>query len=281
MDAFTTHRPALLRLAYQMLGSMADAEDAVQEAWLRWDRAGCPELERPGAWLTRTCTRLCIDRLRETRRERETYVGEWLPELLVEDPPPDRVELDDSISMALLHTLQTLRPAERAAFLLHDVFGHSFPEVAAILDKEPAHCRQLAVRARGRLHHREPSRKVDAEAVEELTAAFFTAIDQGDHEALHAVLTADVVLRTDGGGKVCATRRPIFGADAVARFFHRIFRPAPRPLVQRRIWFNGAPGTVLFDSGQPVSAFQIEVAGNRIAAIYVQRNPDKLRAVMV
>ena len=275
---FERHRRFLTRLAYRLLGSVSDAEDIAQETFVRWNAAGCPVLRTPRAWFTRTCTRLALDRLKSAQRQREQYVGEWLPEPLLADEREDRSELDDTLSMALLMTVQRLRPTERAAFLLHDVFAYEFTEVAEILDLEPAHCRQLAARARKRLHERRPQPRADEATVRRLSAAFFSAIESGDLQGLHAVLAEDVALHTDGGGKVSATRRPITGVTAVARFFHRIFRATADDAEVREAWFNGAPGALVHERGQLVSAFQFHVENARIAGIYVQRNPDKLQA---
>ena len=274
---FEEHRRYLTRLAYRMLGTVADAEDVVQDSFLRWQAAGEPHLGEPRAWFARTCTRLCLDRLKATRRQREQYVGEWLPEPLLADDPEDRLELDESLSMALMLTVQRLPPTERAAFLLHDVFGHAFAEVAEILELEVAHCRQLAVRARRNLEGGRRFRATDQETVRRLSAAFFSAVGSGELQQIRSVLADDVVLHSDGGGLVAAARRPVEGAEAVARFFHRIFQQRTVSITVRPLWFNGAPGVVICEDGAPVSAFQFQLDGEQIAGIYVQRNPEKLR----
>lgn len=258
-----------------MLGSVADAEDVVQETFVRWREAGEPALRSARAWFTRTCTRLAVDRVRALQRRREEYVGEWLPEPLLADASDARAELDDTLSMALLATVQRLPPKERAAFLLHDVFGYSFAEIGEILDLQSAHCRQLAVRARRHLGG-EARHDADVATVRRLNDAFFAAVGSGDLERLGTVLAADVVLHSDGGGKVAAARRPIAGAAAVARFFERVFRPARGRIERREAWFNGGPGTLVYEEGVLVSAFQLRLVGDRIASIFVQRNPDKL-----
>lgn len=279
MESFESHRSRLYRLAYQMLGGVADAEDAVQETGVRWHQTRREAIEKPGAWLAQVCTRICLDKLRAAQRSREEYVGEWLPEVFPEDSGAPRTELDEDLSMALLRTMQALSSAERAAFLLHDVFGHTFAEVAEIVGKRQDHCRQLAARARSQLRTPNRSRRVKPMEVERLTAAFFQAIQQGNLAALQQTLAAEVVLHSDGGGKAPAARRPIHGMQTVARFFDRVMRPLPRPIPTRRIWFNGAPGVVVLEHGRPTSAFQFEVATGQISAIHVQRNPDKLAAL--
>ncbi|MCR9245121.1 MAG: RNA polymerase sigma factor SigJ [bacterium] len=271
VDRFESERQFLSRLAYRLLGSVADAEDVVQEAFLRWRSADRADVADPRAWLTRACTRLCLDRIRATKRQREQYVGEWLPEPLIEDGTH---ELDETLSMALLRTVERLPATERASFLLHDVFGYEFTEVAAILDLQPANCRQLAARARRNLRTGR-RRRVDATTVRRLSEAFFAAIGDGDLDRLHGVLAEDVVLYSDGGGKVPAARIPVVGVGKVANFFVAVFAREPDSDFDE-VWFNGAPGIVVRQAGRPVSAFQFDVVDGRIAGIYVQRNPDKL-----
>ncbi|MEM9069508.1 MAG: RNA polymerase sigma factor SigJ [Myxococcota bacterium] len=271
---FEAEREAMIRLAYRMLGSVADAEDVVQDAYVRWHRAGRPELASPRAWLVRTCTRLCLDRLKSAQRQREAYVGQWLPEPIVE--PIDRAEVDETLSMALMLTIDRLAPAQRAAFLLHDVFGYEFREIAEILSLQEAHCRQLARRARQKLRAEPRKPEGDGDTVRRVTRAFFDAIETGDLDALQAVLAADVVLRSDGGGKAAAVAYPMEGATAVSRFFQRVFLKKPRPFDVQSAWFNGAPGVLLREEGTIVSAFQFLVVEGAICGIFVQRNPDKL-----
>ncbi|MEM9190211.1 MAG: RNA polymerase sigma factor SigJ [Myxococcota bacterium] len=270
---FEAERGAMIRLAYRMLGSVADAEDVVQDAYVRWHRAGRPELDSPRAWLVRTCTRLCLDRLKSAQRQREEYVGQWLPEPIVD--AVDRAEVDETLSMALMVTIERLAPAQRAAFLLHDVFGYEFREVAEVLSLQEAHCRQLALRARRKLRAEPPTSAPDGDEVRRVTRAFFEAIETGD--GLEALLAADVVLRSDGGGKAAAAAVPVEGAAAVSKFFVRVFLKKPRPFDLQTTWFNGAPGVLVREGGAVVSAFQFQIVAEKVRGIFVQRNPDKLR----
>lgn len=272
--AFETHRPHLTRLAYRMLGSVAGAEDAVQETWLRWEAAGFPPLHDPRAWFTRTCTRICLDQLKSARVRREQYVGEWLPEPWVE-AGPDPVERDETLSMALLHTIERLPPKERAAFLLREVFDYGFADIAAMLETSPGNCRQLASRARRHLQGR-PRQRADAETHRRLGAAFFGALRAGDMAGLEALLTEDVVLRSDGGGRARAALRPLVGRRAVVRLFQALLRHGPKDVQARPTWFNGGPGVLLLEAGVPTSAYAFDIVQGRIQQIFVQRNPDKL-----
>lgn len=271
-------RGFLVQLAYRMLGSVQDAEDVAHDAWLRWDQAGRPEPDSPRAWFARTCTNLCIDRLRARQREHQRYFGEWLPEPWADAADEQGgASVDETLSLALMHALQRLSPAERAVFLLHDVFDYEFEDVAAMLGLEPANCRQLAVRARRHLDE-PPRRRADAAEVQRLGATFFAALRDGDVAGLRDVLREDVVLRTDGGGKVTAVHYPLLGRERVARFFDRIFirrRFAVGSVQATR--FNGGPGFVVRDGDAVVAAYQFTVRDGRIATIDVQRNPDKLR----
>ncbi|MDF1837097.1 MAG: RNA polymerase sigma factor SigJ [Planctomycetota bacterium] len=275
---FELQRSYLTQLAYRMLGTVAEAEDMVQEAYLKWLSAGQPELRNARAWFTRVCTRLCLDRMRSSQRTRENYTGEWLPEPLQPTTHDSREELDESLSMALLATMQKLKPAERAAFLLHDVFDYEFTDIAEMLELQPAHCRQLASRARQSLRSGPVRYSADRESVERVSGAFFQALGTGDLGSLRAVLSDDVVLRSDGGGKASAARHPIHGLEKVLRFFDRIFISArnPAPVHAHHTWLNGGPSTLLLDEGQVVSAFQLQVVNDRVQSIHVQRNPDKL-----
>ncbi len=266
-----------------MLGSVAEAEDVVQETYLRWAEADHESLEKPAAWLTTTCSRLAIDVLRSARVRREEYVGPWLPEPWVGegDWPADQLELDDSVSMALLLVLESLGAAERAAFLLHDVFAMPFDDVAAVLDKSPAACRQLASRARARLQAPSAKHTVDAHQHRQLTDTFFAAARTGDREALVALLHDDAALTTDGGGKASAARKVVHGSAAIVKFLVAVLGGVgtqERRLSTRAVWFNGAPGLLVYDDQQLVTAYTLEVVGSRVRSVFAVRNPDKLQA---
>lgn len=280
-EAFQRSRPYLLGLAYRMLGSMAEAEDIVQDAWIRWSKACGEEVLNPRAFLRKVTTRLCLDHLKSARLRREEYVGPWLPE-----PVPDYVtaEIDapilaDDITMGLLLALERLTPPERAAFLLHDMFEVPFAEVASILNKPETACRQLATRARKQVQASRKRFTPDRAAAERLTTAFLKAARDGDAEALKAILAKDVVIYSDGGGKRPAARNLLEGADRALRFFLGLHRKrggvAPEILYRGRI--NAAPGFITLEPDGLPQAVSIETEGQKIAAIYIVRNPEKLR----
>jgi RNA polymerase sigma-70 factor (ECF subfamily) len=274
--SFGPLRPRLIRLAYRMLGSVADAEDVVQEAFIRWMEADRDAVREPEAFLRRVVTRLCLDQLKSARHRRETYVGPWLPEPVVEPTPDD---LDD-ITLPLMMALERLSPLERAAFLLHDVFDVSFEEVAETIDREPAACRQLAARARAHLKAERPRFPLPKERGLEVAAAFFAATRNGDMERLRSLLATDVMAYSDGGGKKPASTEPIGGINQVMRVhtsLARLFADSMSRMV-RYGFINGLPGfvTVERDDTLQTTALELDQDG-RIAAIYVTRNPDKLR----
>ncbi|QEH37717.1 ECF RNA polymerase sigma factor SigJ [Aquisphaera giovannonii] len=274
-DAFDPHRPALLRVAYRMLGSVADAEDVVQDAFLRWLEADRREILEPAAFLSRVVMRLCLDHLKSARHRREAYVGPWLPEPVV-DAPGEEVE---DVTLPLLLALERLSPLERAAFLLHDVFGIGFDEVAETIGRGPAACRQLASRARTHVRAARPRFPVAPERGLEIAQAFFAASRQGRMEELRALLAEDVVVHADGGGKVTAVGRPIEGMDAALRLHEslaRLFHRSMSRLVHVG-FINGLPGFVTVEEGATLQTTALHVVGDRIAAIYVVRNPEKLR----
>ncbi|HEU4656616.1 MAG TPA: RNA polymerase sigma factor SigJ [Capillimicrobium sp.] len=280
--AFEEHRSHLLRVAYATLGSLAEAEDAVQEAWLRLRRQERPEEIRDlRAWLTTTVSRIALDALRSARARRERYVGPWLPEPLVEDAvgadPADRVTLDESVSMALLVVLERLSAAERSAFLLHDVFGLSFDEVAEVVGRSPAAVRQLASRARRHVEEGRPRFPPTRAEQLELVGAFAAACLEGDLDRLVQILDPDVVWRSDGGGKVAASRKEQRGAERVAKINLALAR---RPPQEARVAdVNGAPGLVFRDADGHLTVMAFTVDAGRIVAIDVIRNPEKLTAV--
>jgi RNA polymerase sigma-70 factor, ECF subfamily len=273
--AFDPLRPSLIRVAYRMLGSVADAEDVVQDAFMRWLDVDRDTVREPAAFLRRVVTRLCLDRLKSVRRERETYVGSWLPEPVVES---GEAELDD-VTLPLLMALERLSPLERAAFLLHDVFDLDFEEVAATIGREPAACRQLASRARAHVRADRPRYPVPQERGFEIAEAFFAASRDGDMERLRTLLAADVTVYADGGGKVSAHTAPVAGLDDVMRLFATfasMFAESRSRLV-RYGFINGLPGFVTIERGDILQTTALEIAEGRVAAVYVVRNPDKLR----
>lgn len=277
VEAFETERRRLQRLAYRMLGSVAEAEDVVQDAWLRWDRAGATA-ENPQAWLMQTVTRLCLDRLKSARARRETYVGPWLPEPLIEEIAEDPLERAEDVSVAFLLALERLSPLERAVFLLHDVFDQDYGDIARQLDRAEPAVRQLASRARSHVKESRPRFTVSPEASMELAAAFLDAAARNDPEALAGLLARDAILISDGGGKRPAALRPMVGRDDVMLLLKGIAarKGFDNPRAMRPVLINGAPGVIMevFDGVQTM-AFEPADDGT-IAAIYIMRNPDKL-----
>ena len=291
--SFEPYRRRLLGLAYRMLGSMADAEDAVQETYLRWHGADRDKVSEPKAFLMTTTTRICLDMLTSARARREEYVGPWLPEPILDTAaltPDSRTELAEDLSIALLLTLDRLSPLERAAFLLHDVFDFSFSEVATALERSEAACRQLAARARANVRAARPrgvtappasSGGIDAKHAR-LLSAFTAATQSGDLNALTQLLASDVRVLTDGGGKVRAALNAIDGADRVAQFLVDVTRKRPGAwwrddFTLRFALVNGLPGVVVDAPEGPVQTTAFEIEGDVIKALYVVRNPDKLR----
>ena len=277
-NEFELHRRHLIGVAYRLLGTLTDAEDAVQEAYLRLARADRAEIADLRAWLTTVVGRICIDQLRSARAKRECYIGPWLPEPLVDDDPADRVTLDESVSMALLVVLEQLSPAERTAFVLHDVFGLGFEEVGAVVGRTPAACRQLASRARRHVRAESPRYCTDHAEQARVADAFAAATLRGDLEGLLRVLDPGVVLRSDGGGVTSAARRPVVGADNVARFLVGLSRKSAgiEVEVQKRT-VNGAPGLVLASPATGVfGVVGLAVDAGRITAVDLVVNPEKL-----
>lgn len=294
LTAFTAERPRLVGLAYRLLGSVTDAEDVVQEAWFRWARTDVDGIERPGAWLTTTVSRLGLDRLRARRRERVDYVGPWLPEPLVRplDPtlvaaddrrtdPAASAELADSLTTAFLVMLERLTPEERLVLLLADVFGEPFPSVAETVGRTPDATRQLAVRARRKLRDDVVSSDRRAPAAEQLAVAtaFVGAVMSGDLDAVRSMLHPDAVLTSDGGPHRHAARRPVVGADRVARFLVNIARRVPDDVRFDPVWVNGSPGVLVSFGGRPYMVNVVEVRDGRVVRQYSVSNPDKLAAV--
>ena len=271
---FDPLRPRLVRIAYRMLGSVADAEDVVQEAFLRWLDVDCDAVREPDAYLRRVVTRLCLDHLKSARHRRETYIGPWLPEPVVEAVEDDV----DDITLPLMVALERLSPPERAAFLLHDVFGVSFEEIAETIGREPVTCRQLASRARTHVRAARPRFQMPKEHGLRIAAAFFAASRNGDMRQLQSLLAADVTLYADGGGKMPAATRPVVGLDHVMRFHASLAHIFARKMsrIVRYGLINGLPGFVTIE-GDTLQTTALQIENGKIAAVYVMRNPDKLR----
>jgi RNA polymerase sigma factor (sigma-70 family) len=283
---FEAQRPRLARLAYRMIGSFGEADDIVQSAWLRWHAADRAAVAAPAAYLSRIVTRLCLDHMKSARVRRESYYGSWLPEPLIEAAgsyeQDDGSAEADELGMTLMLALERLSPLERAAFLLHDIFGVSLDEVAGTLDREPAAVRQLAVRARRHVRDSRSRFTVDRVEGDRIALAFFEASRSGDLAALRTMLADDVVIRSDGGGKVFAFPRPIVGLDRVLRLFagltHKYGAAAFRMVAPMRI--DGQPGYASLEHGRLLQTTVLSIDGDgRIAAIYMTRNPDKLAHV--
>jgi RNA polymerase sigma-70 factor (ECF subfamily) len=276
-ERFAAARPRLLRLAYSELGDLGEAEDAVQEAWLRLERTDVDAIENLDGWLTTVVGRIALDRLRSARARRESYVGPWLPEPVASDDvdPADRVTLDESVSYALLTVLEQLSPAERTAFVLHDVFDVPFGEVADVVGRTPEAVRQLASRARRHVTDERPRFAASRDEHDEAVRAFARAIDQGDLDGLLAVLDPDVRWTSDGGGRVTAARRPLQGADRVARAWTALGRRTVGDPLE--IELNGRLGLVLLSLDGHRAALSFVISNGRITRIDSVRNPDKLR----
>ena len=279
-EEFEELRPLLFSIAYRILGSVSEAEDAVQEAWLRYETTPT-QPSSPKAFLSAVVTRISIDVLRSARVRREQYVGQWLPEPLLTDPyqdPERSAELADSVSMAALLLLERLSPLERAVFVLREVFGFGFAEIASAVDRSEEACRQLAVRARRHMEEGRPRFEADRREREELAARFFDALREGDVDGLQELLAADVELTGDGGGKAPALARSVFGADKVARVLAANFPLLTQlGLALDRVDLNGQPGAIVRDRDQQVlNTMTVDVLDGRIQAIRLVANPDKL-----
>jgi RNA polymerase sigma-70 factor (TIGR02957 family) len=274
-DPFVTHRRLLFTVAYEMLGSVADAEDVLQESWLRWAEVDQEQVQDPRAYLVRIVTRQSLNQLRAQSRRREDYLGEWLPEPLLTSPDvADDVELAESVSIAMLTVLETLVPTERAVFVLREVFDVPYDEIAEAVDKTPAAVRQIARRARDHVAARRPRVQVERDEQERVIQRFLTAVNTGDLQALMDVLAPDVVLVADGGGVVTAARKPIVGAERLATFM--VAGAAKVHFRGSSVWLNGAPAVRLDLDGKPVAAIGLTVENGRITRIYSIVNPHKL-----
>ena len=281
LAAFEEHRALLFSVAYRMLGSVAEAEDVLQETFIRWQRARSSgeEIRSPKAFLVTVASRLCINHLESARSRREEYVGEWLPEPLVtqEEGTARQIEVDESVSMALLLMLERLTPSERAVFLLHEVFDYRHAEIAEALGVTEASCRQLLRRARRHVRLSRPRFRAPATEHSELLERFARAAGNGDMDQLVSLLSGSVVMHTDGGGSASALRLPIHGPERVAQAsVHGLRRLLALGVRQRVVQINGRAGIVSYVDGRPQSVFTIEEKGGRIEAIYVVTNPEKL-----
>jgi RNA polymerase sigma-70 factor (ECF subfamily) len=270
---FEPLHPKLVRVAYRMLGSVHDAKDVVQDAFIRWMSIDRSQICEPEAYLRRTVTRLCLDQLKSARHRRETYLGPWLPDPVVDE------EVQDDVTLPLMLALERLTPLERAAFLLHDVFGLPFEEIATTIDRDVAACRQLAARARAHVREARPRAQVEKKRGLEIAQAFYAASRSGDLTTIGNLLAADVSVHADGGGKRPAAPQPIFGFDAVMKLHAQlagIFSTNPSRLVRVGV-INGLPGFITQECDGEFSTTALSIEDGKIAAIYVVRNPDKLR----
>jgi len=280
-EVFHQHRPRLMGIAYRMLGSRADAEDVLQEAYLRWLTAEAAALRSAEAWLVTVVTRLSIDRLRLAKKEREHYASAWIPEPWVtEEAPPERaLELAGDISPAFLMMLERLAPEERAAFLLHEVFEFGYPEIAQMLGKSQEACRQIVHRAKARARQDRPRFAVSPEASLRLLEKFIAATRAGDRDEVMALLADDVTVTSDGGGKAAVISRVLRGPRGVARFQCGIARMFAGRMDHRIAWINGMPGILRYVDGSLDSATSVLTDGAHILDLYIVRNPDKLRLI--
>lgn len=279
---FEAHRGLLTGVAYRMLGSVSDAEDLVQETWLRWTKADVASVKTAKSWLLTVVSRLCLDRLKSARVQREQYYGTWLPEPLLERAPATSPmeEVDESVSIALLLVLEKLSPVERAGFLLHDVFGHSFEEISEVLDKPAVNCRKLVSRARERVRAEKPRFTATNREHEELLTRFLNACRAGEMEPLMDLLGERAALYSDGGGKASAVPKVLADRQAIAKFFLSISRqggPARGFYETEQTRFNGAPGVLVRMDGKVITALSLEIIDGKIEKIFAHRNPDKLR----
>ncbi|KQY51287.1 RNA polymerase sigma-70 factor [Lysobacter sp. Root494] len=280
---FETHRPRLFGLAYKLLGSRSDAEDVVQDAWLRWRQADRSAIRDAEAWLVTATTRLGIDRLRLARTEREAYFGPWLPEPLSvdESPDPERgAEIAEQVSLAFLSVLERLGPEERAAFLLKEVFDYDYAQIAELIGQGEANCRQMVHRARTRVQADRPRFAVTPEKHRSLLEHFMHAAQSGDRNAIVQLLDADAQLVSDGGGKVNATIRPLHGAERIARLFWAIARRPQSALEWRFGHVNGEPALLRMRDGRLHSVTTVTIEDDRISGIFTVLNPDKLTGLM-
>jgi RNA polymerase sigma-70 factor, ECF subfamily len=281
-QTFSEHRPLLFSIAYRMLGSVMDAEDMVQETFLRWQDALVDDVRAPKPYLSTVITRLCIDQLRSAKAQREQYIGPWLPEPIVTEETAEvdeHLALADSLSMAFLVLLERLSPVERAVFLLHEVFEYEYPEIARIVDKGEANCRQLVHRARQHVTAGGQRFQPTPEQLEQITQRFIAASAMGDMQGLIELLSDDVMLWSDGGGKVSAALNPIHGPDRVARFFIGLAKKMLPDTTFRIARVNGNPGFVSYLSGAVYFVAEVSFVDGRVQSFRIVNNPDKLRHI--
>lgn len=280
---FGEYKPLLFSIAYRMLGTVMDAEDMVQETFIRWQNCNQTQIESPKAWLSTVVTRLCINHLKSARVQRETYIGPWLPEPLIAGlsvEPSENAKLSDSLSLAFLVLLESLTPTERAVFVLREVFNYEFSEIAPIVEKSEANCRQILARARKSVEERRPRFDATPEEAEQLIQKFEQAVQTGNLDGLLNLLAKDVVLVSDGGGKARAVLRPISGADHVARLLIGAARKfGLRAQVLHHAAVNGLPGSVSFAAGQVLRVIAFGIQHRRIRSLFIITNPDKLSRI--
>ncbi|HEU0241896.1 MAG TPA: RNA polymerase sigma-70 factor [Micromonosporaceae bacterium] len=280
-DVFTDHRPLLFSVAYRLTGSVADAEDVVQEAWLRWARTDADQVRAPKAYLVKTVTNLALNELQSARARRETYVGPWLPEPLLTSPDAtEEVEMADSVSLAMLVVLESLSPLERAVFVLGEVFGYRQQEIAELIDRDPAAVRQLAHRAREHVQARRPRYPTDPATQADVVARFRDAAAGGDMAAMMELLAPDVTMWSDGGGKVTAARRPVVGADNVVRWLFGVMaKPQSQNVTMTVATINGEAALLATEGDAVIGAIMVEVNGAHVVGLRLMLNPDKLRGL--
>jgi len=281
LGTFNEYKTLLFSIAYRMLGTVMDAEDMVQETFMRWQNSAHDKIQSPKAWLSTVVTRLCINHLKSARVQREMYVGPWLPEPLVAGmgvDPGENAKLSDSLSLAFLVLLESLTPTERAVFVLREVFNYEFADIAPIVEKTEANCRQILARARKSVEERRPRFDVAPEDAEQLIQQFQQAVMTGDLENLLNLLTKDVVLVSDGGGKAQAVLRPILGPDHVARLLIGATRKfGSQTQTSRHATVNGLPGLIAFENDRPIRVLALGIRDGRIHSLFIVTNPDKLR----
>ena len=279
LETFEKYRAMLFSMAYRMLGTISDAEDMVQEAFLRWHKAAEVDVHSPKSYLATTLTRLCIDHLQSARVKREQYVGPWLPEPVITEPDLES-RFADSLAVGFLLLMESLSPAERAVFLLREVFEFEYSEIAEIVMKSEQNCRQLFRRARKQISDRKPRFETSRADRDRLLNEFVRASSSGDLQGLLKVLKEDVTLISDGGGKVAAALNPIHGADHVSRFILGVIPKFPAGLTMSYVEVNGVPGIAFFAGNQVYSVVVPEIAGGNIQSIYIISNPDKLEGLL-